>query len=178
MYVQGGNQEDEMQSTKSRFAAMMAGLAMFAGMAIAQDQTAPASGSPKHHMMRHFRGGPEFGLPLRQLNLTDDQKAQVKQIFQNERANIKPLMQQERTAHEAMAQLVTSGSFAEDKATAIANQEAQTHVRMQVEHAKIASQIYQLLSADQKAKVAQIIAQRQQRMQERMQNQQSVPQSE
>ncbi|HJT69762.1 MAG TPA: hypothetical protein VJ731_06155, partial [Terriglobales bacterium] len=72
----------------------------------------------------------------------------------------------------------TSGSFAEDKATAIATQEAQTHVRMQVEHAKIASQIYQLLNADQKAKAAQIISQRQQRMQERMQNQQSAPQNE
>jgi protein CpxP len=178
MYVQGGNQEDEMKSMKSKLGAMAAGLAMFAGMALAQDQTAPAPTGPKHHMMRHFKGGPEFGLPLRQLNLTDDQKAQVKQIFQSERANIKPLMQQERTAHEAMTQLITSGSFAEDKATAIATQEAQTHVRMQVEHAKIASQIYQLLNADQKAKVAQIISQRQQRMQERMQNQQSAPQNE
>ncbi len=167
-----------MKGMKSKFATMAAGLAMFAGMAIAQDQTPPAPEGPKHHMMRHFKGGPEFGLPLRELNLTDDQKAQVKQIFQNERANMKPLMQQERTAHEAMTQLITSGSFAEDKATAIANQEAQTHVRMQVEHAKIASQIYQLLNADQKAKVAQIIAQRQQRMQERMQNQQSAPQNE
>src|SRR5579884_2110246 len=161
MYVQGGNQEEEMKSMKSKLAAMAAGVALCAGMAIAQDQAAPEAGGPKHHMMHHFRGGSEFGLPLHELNLTEDQKSQVKQIFQNERANMKPLMQQEMTAHQAMIQLVTSGNFAEDKATAIANQEAQTHVRMQVEHARIASQIYQLLNADQKAKVAQIIAQRQ-----------------
>jgi len=155
-------------------------LALSGGAAFAQQGS--GGPGPMHHRMMHggaFMGGAgPFGMMLHRLNLTDDQKAQVKQIMQAEKPNIKPLMQQERTAHEAMAQLVTSGSFAEDKATAIANQEAQTHVRMQVEHAKIASQIYQLLSADQKAKVAQIIAQRQQRMQERMQNQQSAPQSE
>jgi Spy/CpxP family protein refolding chaperone len=46
---------------------------------------------------------------------------------------------------------------------------------MQVEHAKIASQIYQLLSSDQKAKVADMMAKHQQRMQEHTQNQTAPP---
>ena len=92
-------------------------------------------------------GGPEFQMFLHQLNLSDDQKAQVKQIFQTERPTLKPLMQQEGQAHLQMMQLVTSGNFDQAKATAIATQEAQTHIQVEVEHAKIHSQIYQLLNA-------------------------------
>jgi Spy/CpxP family protein refolding chaperone len=109
-------------------------------------------------------------LPLHQLNLTDDQKAQVKQIFLAEKTNMKPLMQQEHAAHMQIVQLITSGTFEQAKVAAIAAQESQTHMQLEIEHAKMASQIYQLLSSDQKAKVADIIAQHQQRMQERMQN--------
>ena len=72
-----------------------------------------------------------------------------------------------------MVQLITSGTFDQSKAAAIAGQESQTHMQIEVEHARIASQIYQLLSADQKAKVADLIAQHQQRMQEHMQKEQA-----
>ena len=144
-------------------------MALIAGFAYAQSE-----GGPMHHGMRgDFMGGHGMGLPLHQLNLTDDQHAQIKQIFQNEKGNIHPLMQQEFQAHEQLMQLVTSGSFDQAKATAIASQEAQTHIQMEVEHAKIASQIYQLLSSDQKAKVADMMAKHQQRMQQHMQNQDS-----
>jgi hypothetical protein len=42
-------------------------------------------------------------------------------------------------------------------------------MQMQVEHAKIASQIYQMLSSDQKAKVTDMMAKHQQMMQQHMQ---------
>ena len=149
-------------------------LALAAGLAFAQ-----AEGEKMHHhgmgMHGGFMGGSGMGFPLHALNLTDDQKTQVKQIFQNEKPNIHPLMQQESQAHQQMMQLVTSGNFDQAKATAIASQEAQTHIQMQVEHAKIASQIYQLLSSDQKAKVADMMAKHQERMQQHMQNQSAPP---
>jgi protein CpxP len=134
-----------------------------------------------HHGMRMhggFRGDHGLGFPLHELNLTDDQKTQIHQIMKSEHANIKPLMQQEFQARQQMIQLVTSGSFDQAKAAAIAAQESQTHVQLEVEHAKIASQVYQLLSSDQKAKVADLIAKRQQRMQEHLQkhnDEQSAP---
>jgi Spy/CpxP family protein refolding chaperone len=114
-------------------------------------------------------GGPEFQMFLHKLNLSDDQKAQVKQIFQTERPTLKPLMQQEAQAHLQMMQLVSSGNFDQAKATAIASQEAQTHIQVEVEHAKIHSQIYQLLNSEQKAKVAEMISKHQQMMQEHLQ---------
>lgn len=165
-----------MKFKNSKFVAIAATLALCAGMAVAQDEAATA---PRHHGMHgHFMGG-ELGLPLHELNLTDDQKAQVKQIFQTEKPTMKPLMQQEMASHQQLIQLITSGNFDQAKASAIAAQESQTHLQLEVEHAKIASQVYQLLSSDQKAKVAQMIAQHQQRMQERMQDKdESAPPSE
>lgn len=142
-------------------------LALLVGVAIAADQ---GDEGPMHHgMMMHHGFGEGLGLPLHQLNLTDDQKTQIHQIMKTEHASMKPLMQQEFQSHQQMIQLVTSGNFDQAKAAAIAAQESQTHVQLEVEHAKIASQIYALLSSDQKAKVADMIAKHQQRMQEHFQ---------
>ena len=161
-----------MKNIRSIFLVGAAGLALAVGLAFAQAE----SGHSGMHRGGHMMGGPEFGRILHQLNLTDDQKAQVKQIFQAEKANMNPLMQQEGQAHLQLMQLITSGNFDQGKATAIASEEAQTHIQLEVEHAKIGSQIYQLLSSDQKAKVADMIAKHQQRMQEHMQqNEQTAP---
>ena len=158
-----------MKFMSSKLTAITAAFTLCAGMALAQG----GASAPKHHPHGDFMRGME--LPLRQLNLTDDQKAQIKQIFQAEKPTIKPLMQQEHAARMQMVQLVTSGMFEQPKAAAIASQESQTHIQLEVEHAKMASQIYQLLSSEQKAKVADLIAKHQQRMQEHMQNNEQAP---
>ena len=157
-----------MKLINSKFAVLAASLTLCAGMAMAQDQAATRP-AREHGMHGHFMGGGELGLPLHELNLTDDQKAQVKQIFQTEKPTMKPLMQQEMLAHQQLIQLVTSGNFDQAKAAAIAAQESQTHQQLEVEHAKIASQVYQLLTADQKTKVAEMIAKHQQHMLEHLQ---------
>ena len=161
-----------MKSVRSLLMIAAAGLALAAGIAMAQNQSgedAPMHDSMHRGMHGHMMGGPEFQMFLHKLNLSDDQKAQVKQIFQTERPTLKPLMQQEAQAHLQMMQLVSSGNFDQAKATAIATQEAQTHIQVQVEHAKIHSQIYQLLNSEQKAKVAEMISKHQQMMQEHLQ---------
>ncbi len=159
-----------MKSMNLKVTAMAAVLTLCAGIALAQG----GDGERMHHR-RHGEFMDGMGLPFHQLNLTDDQKAQIKQILQTEKPTIKPLMQQEHAAHMQMVQLITSETFEQTKVAAIAAQESQTHVQIEVEHAKIASQIYQLLSSDQKAKVAEIIAQHQKRMRERMQNKEQPP---
>ena len=160
-----------MKSMNSKLTAITAVLTLFAGMALAQG--GPGAGAPMHHRRGGFMGGME--LPLRQLNLTDDQKAQIKQMFQSEKPAMKPLMEREHAAHAQMIQLITSGTFEQAKVAAVAAQESQIHMQMEIEHAKMASQIYQLLSSDQKAKVSDIIAQHQQRMQQHMQNKEQAP---
>lgn len=158
-----------MKSRMAKFAAFGAlSVALAAGVALAE-----ANGGTGMHrgMHRGFMGGPDMGMAmmLHRLNLTDEQHAQVKQIMQSERPNFKPLMQQEAQLHQQMMQLVTSGSFDQAKASAIATQEAQVHMQMQLEHMKTASQIYGLLDSNQKSQVTDMIAKHQQRMQEHMQ---------
>ena len=146
------------------------GLALVVGIAFAQAPAGPGPGM--HHGMRGMHGGfmghSGFGMMLHQLNLTEDQKAQVKKIFEAEKPNIKPLIQQQFQSHQQMMQLITSGNFDQAKATAIATQDAQGKIQMEVEHAKIGSQIYQLLDSTQKAKVADMLAKHQERMQQHM----------
>lgn len=169
-----------MKSVRSILVVAAAGLALAVGIAFAQSE---GGQGPMHHGMHagmhgHMMGG-ELGMFLHQLNLTDDQKAQVKQIFQTEKPKIKPLMQQEMQSHLQLMQLITSGGkFDQGAATVIAMQEAQTHIQMEVEHARIGAQIYQLLSSDQKAKVADMIAKHQQHMQEHLQNKEQTAPTE
>ncbi len=147
-----------------------AGLALTLVAAVAMSQTL-------NRVDIHRRGGMEEGLPFFALHdLTDAQRTQIKQIFESSKSTIKPLWQQQRQSHQAMLQLITNGNFDEAKAQAIANQAAQTNAQLEVEHAKIMSQAYQVLTPDQKTELTQIMARRQQRMQERMSEHQGPPQ--
>jgi periplasmic protein CpxP/Spy len=115
---------------------------------------------------RHGYGGPGGGFHhmLKQLDLTADQYSQVKAIFEKEKPTLQPLMQQMRQNHQAMKALESSGPFDEAKTRTLATQNSQTMVELQVEHARIKSGIMQILTPDQKAKLAQIEANREARM--------------
>jgi periplasmic protein CpxP/Spy len=107
----------------------------------------------------HGFGGPRsFHHMLKQLNLTSDQQTQVKAIWEKEKPTLQPLMQQMRQNHTAMSALQASGPFDEAKTRALATQNSQTMVELQVEHARMKSEIMQILTADQKAKLAQLEA--------------------
>jgi Spy/CpxP family protein refolding chaperone len=63
-----------------------------------------------------------------------------------------------------MSALEAAGPFDEAKVTALATQNSQTMIQLQVEHERVKSQIIQILTPDQKAKLAQIEANRAARM--------------
>jgi len=101
---------------------------------------------------------------LRQLDLTSAQHTQVKAIFAKEKPAMEPLMQQMRQNHDAMKALEAAGPSTKPKTRALATQNSQTMIELQVEHARIKSEIMQILTADQKTKLAQIEANREARM--------------
>ena len=121
----------------------------------------------------HGPGGDFFGPMLGNmtdiLDLTDAQQAQLKQIHENAKPAMTPLMDQERQSHQALMQLITSGNFSEAAAKKILDQESQVHEQMALQHAQLAAQAYQVLTPEQKTKLAQVMARHQQQMQERMQ---------
>lgn len=140
-----------MKSTHIRILAIGAAVLLVAAAAIAEG--------------RHGYGGPGgFHHMLKQLDLTSAQQDQVKAIWAKEKAALQPLMQQMRQNHSAMSALEASGPFDEAKTRALVTQNSQTMIELQVEHARIKSEIMQILTADQKAKLAQLEANRAARM--------------
>jgi len=150
-----------MKSSRKASWALAMGLVLVAAVAFAQ------SVKPVH-MHEH---GMDGGL-LRYseaLDLTDAQQAQMKDIMTKEKPAMKPLMQQMFQAHKAMDDLLASGPFDEAKVRALAGQQAQNFTEMTVQKARIDSEMLQVLTADQKTKLASI----RQKHEERMQNHQA-----
>lgn len=110
-----------------------------------------------------FRGpggprGPHEGLgpfgPFgRELNLTDEQKAQIKMINDNFRESDKALFDQMRALHESQGDPMT-GAFDEAAVRSAAEARAKVQVELEVSHAKMMSQIAGVLTAEQKAQLA------------------------
>lgn len=154
----------------SKISVLVVTLAMALGSAaFAQDMPAPPSGH-----MGHMHGHGMWGemLPFHEVGLTDAQHTQIKQLYQNAKPAMKPLFEQLHQNHQAMIQLITSSSFDQAKAQALAAQSSQLESQLAVQHAQIAAQAYQLLTPEQKTKMSQLLAERQQHMEQWMQQKQ------
>lgn len=113
------------------------------------------------------RGG--HAMMFRGLDLTEEQKTQVQQIRQTSREKIKPIREQMRANRQKLTELSATGSFDQAQVQAIAAQQGNLTAQLIVERESVKSQIFQVLTPEQKAKAAEIQAQRKQRMQERIQ---------
>lgn len=132
--------------------------------------------------------GPGFGrhggwmlhYMAKELNLTADQQAQIKSIMQAERTKVQPLMQQLRQNEQAQNATI-NGSFDEAQARAFANKQTQIMSDLIVEKQRTKSQIYAVLTPEQRQKAQQLMQEHRQKMQERMQKrfqQQEAPQKQ
>ena len=140
-----------MKVFHKKYAMALFSLVLLAGSALAQNAT------PTHAFRRGgFGGGPMFGMFLHQLDLTDAQKAQVKQIMTQERPTLKPLMQQMAQGQVKLRQLELSGNFSEEQARTIATQQSQNMTELMVQRARIENELIQILTPDQKTKLAQL----------------------
>jgi len=161
-----------MKSIGFRF--LVAALAVMLGAAIAKSQTADTAPPPPpahgpgmfgmdHHMMEFY---------ARALGVTDEQKTEMKAALQKERATMKPLMQQMHQLDEQLKPYVeAAGTFDTTKVQALVTAQEQTLVQLKVQEALIHNQLYQMLTADQQAKLKQLQAEHEARMQQRMQEQ-------
>jgi Spy/CpxP family protein refolding chaperone len=115
-----------------------------------------SQGPPRGEGFPSGRGpGQHDGLgPLaRDLNLTDDQKSQIKKIRDSFAESTKSLHDQLKALHENEADPF-SGSFDEAAVRAAAEARAKIDVELTVAHAKMMSQIAGVLTTDQKAQLA------------------------
>jgi len=153
-----------MKVMSSRILSIALAFTLLGSVAIAQG---PPRGGPMHE--GGFFGEHALDFFADVLDLTDAQQAQIKHIMESNRPSLEPLFRQERENKKAMMQLVMSGNFDEAKAQSLAQQSATLHAQLEVAHAKAANQAYQVLTAEQKAKLSQFMAKREQRRQEHMQ---------
>jgi Spy/CpxP family protein refolding chaperone len=90
------------------------------------------------------------------LDLTDAQQAQAKDILAKQKVATEPLFKQMGQTHEAMTQLEQSATFDEAKVRALAAQQSQNMIEMTVAEVRTKSELYQILTPEQKAKLAKM----------------------
>jgi protein CpxP len=146
---------------KNRYLKLATGalaLMLSAGAALAQ--TAPSF----HGRGEGVFGGPKFGFFGHQLDLTDAQKTQIKEIMTKEKPTLKPLMLQLGQSRSQLRQLELNSTFDEAQARTIAAQQTQTMTELAVQRARVEAELIQVLTPDQKTKLTQLWQQREQRM--------------
>jgi len=155
-----------------RFRLFVAALAVLLCGAIAKSQTADAT-APVHGHAFGMRS-PMMGFFARYLDLSDAQRVQMKAVIQKEHAAMKPQMQQLHQMQQQLKQYEES-TYDEAKVEALVAQQAQRLVQLKVQETRIHNELFQLLTADQQTKMMEFEANREARMQQRMQNPTPAP---
>jgi len=122
-------------------------------------------GDHQGHGMRGMRAGGFF----KQLNLTEDQKAKMKQIRGSFAQTNKPLREQLRAKRQELRQASEGGTFNEALATQKLTEMAGLEAKLMGERFKLHQEMLSVLTAEQKAQLEQAKAQRKARRGERRQ---------
>jgi periplasmic protein CpxP/Spy len=111
----------------------------------------------------HGWGGMREGGFFRQLNLTEDQKAKMKQIHESFAEKNKPLHEQLRAKRQELRQASEGGTFNEALATQKLTEIAPLQAKLMAANAKLHQEMLSVLTAEQKAQLEQSKAQFKQR---------------
>lgn len=160
---------------------LAAGVAAIVGAALtpifAQD-TAPQEKPPMGRMGPGGPGGRGFGpgpggplgpiaLPLRQLDLSDAQRDQVRGVMQSHQAAFKEIGDRMRQARAALDATVTGDAVDESAIRARAADVAAVEADAAVLRAKVHQEVFNLLTAEQQTKARELQADAPRRMKER-----------
>ena len=121
----------------------------------------------KGGMKRGGFGGKGFERIAEKLNLSDEQKAQVKTILEDSKKRIKPLMESLKANHEQIENLGTDGVFNEAQVQQIAAAQAETTKQLVIEKEKTKAQIFAVLTPEQRTQAVQWKAQMKERFKDR-----------
>jgi len=112
-----------------------------------------------------------FGPGFRELDLTDDQKAQLKQINDSHAADFKAVRDKSRAAHDGMQELLFADTINESAIRAKSAEIASAEADMLILNAKIRKESMQILTAEQLAKLKELQTSRQGQMKQRQRGQ-------
>jgi protein CpxP len=126
-------------------AALVIGATVFA---LAQEHREKMRGGGPQEMVEHIS---------RELNLTDAQKEQVKSILEAQHATEEERHTKLDDIRKQIDAATANGQFDEAQVRALANQQAQLMADEIVDHARMHSKLYSLLTAEQRAKADEMM---------------------
>jgi len=112
----------------------------------------------------------EFGRGMRQLDLTDAQRDQIRGIVESHEAALKEIGDRLRAAHEGMDALIAADVVDEPAIRAKSAEAAAVQADAAVLRARVRHDVFSVLTAEQQAKAKELRAQRETRQKERAQN--------
>ena len=147
-----------------------------------QDQPGPRMG-PGFHLRQGYgrqvggpppggpgmrRGGPMgFGPEFRELDLTDDQKAQLRSIAESHRDELRAAGDKARAAHDGMQALVEAEPINESAIRAKSAEIAAAEADVMILNAKVRQESMQVLTSEQQQKLKELRAARESQMRPR-----------
>src|SRR6266576_3789020 len=143
--------------------ASLSAVVLAASIAVAQSvktEGGKGEGSRREwHGQGPKRGAHGGGALLNRLNLTDDQKAKMKQIRESFAERNRPLGEQLRAKREELRQASEGGTFNEALATQKLTEMAGLEAKLMGEGFKLHQDMQSVLTAEQKAQLEQLKAQ-------------------
>ncbi|QDE47317.1 ATP-independent periplasmic protein-refolding chaperone [Enterobacter hormaechei] len=119
-------------------------------MAFAADTATTTAAPTEGKMMMHHKGKPGMHhemMMFKDLNLTDAQKQQIRDIMKSQRDQMKrPPLEERRAMHD----IIASDSFDKAKAEAQIDKMAEQHKARMLAHMETQNKIYNILTPEQK----------------------------
>ena len=97
-----------------------------------------------------------FGPGFRELNLTDDQKDQLKKIGESHRDEFRAAGEKARAAHEGMQALMDADTIDENAIRAKSSEIAAAEAEVMILNAKVRHESMQVLTSEQQAKLKEL----------------------
>jgi protein CpxP len=160
-----------MQMNKLIVTTMTTVLLMISGLAMAQDDFY----GDRERNQRHKRGMQPMPVvaqvmrAVRHLDLSDEQKSAVKEIMHGLKQETRPIMSEMKANHMLLRDLIKAESYDEAAVADIAEAEGKLAAERLLVTSRALSDIYAQLTAEQRAELEAMAAERRERMSERRQ---------
>ena len=111
--------------------------------------------------------GMRIGFALGQLDLTEEQRSQIRGIMQQHREEFRALRQRVQAARRALDAAVTAPTLDEGAVRAAAAARGEVETDAALTRARVHAEVWQVLTPEQRAKAETLRAQRHERVQQR-----------
>jgi protein CpxP len=164
-WMQTDSKSFDQEASMNRFSTVAAGV-LVATLVAGTSAFAQGPGRGPGH--RGGRAG-GAGLPLAQLELTDQQRQQVRDIHERSRDATQPLNERLQQARLAQQQAIEASPVDEARIRAAAQELADAQTELAVHRAKLRAEVFEVLTPAQREQAAKLSADRRARMSNRAQ---------